>query len=325
MESGKLRVLLVAEESAGLQALKMVANGPYELAGVLASPSHESKAATVWNAAQKLNVPVWAASCVRHDDFAQTVIDLEVDLLLNVHSLYVIRGSILNACRLGAYNMHPGPLPQYAGLNVPSWAIYYGEQQHAVTVHEMTVEIDAGTIAYEAWFPIEDRDNGFSLMAKCVRAGVPLLEQLLDSAATEVATGTETIPRRPQDFSRRRYFGKNVPNAGQIDWNWLAADVVNHIRASDYSPFASPWGMPETTLMSDPFGISRAVLTHEEHAGVPAGTVGNKTGLGVLVACSDEWIEVRKLRVDGIAVDAVDVLSDGDVLGTASVPVAAYG
>lgn len=321
MASEKLRVLLVAEESAGLQTLKMITNGPHQLAGVLASPSHASKAATVWNATTQLDVPVLAAESVKDDAFAQTVLDLDVDVLLNVHSLYLIRGSILDACRLGAYNMHPGPLPHYAGLNVPSWAIYYGERQHAVTVHEMTPEIDAGTIAYDAWFPIEERDNGFSLMAKCVRAGVPLLSQLLDAAATELATGNATVPRRALDFSRRRYFGKKAPNAGQIDWNWPAAVVVNHIRASDYSPFTSPWGTPETWLMSDPFGVSRAVLTGEHHDDVAAGTVGAKTDKGVLVACADEWIEVRKLRIDDVSVDAADVLAQGDVL--IGVPLAA--
>lgn len=314
MATETLRVLLVAEESAGLQALKMITNGPHELAGVLASPSHASKAATVWNAAMRLDVPVLAAESVKDDAFAQTVLDLDVDVLLNVHSLYLIRRSILQACRHGAYNMHPGPLPQYAGLNVPSWAIYYGEKRHAVTVHEMTSEIDAGTIAYDAWFPIEERDNGFSLMAKCVRAGIPLLGQLLDAAATEAATGIPTVPRRAQDFSRRRYFGKKAPNAGQIDWNWLAADVVNHIRASDYSPFASPWGTPETWLMSDAFGVSRAAFTGEKHDEVAAGTVGERTDKGVLVACADEWIEVHKLRIDDVSIAAFDVLAAGDVL-----------
>jgi methionyl-tRNA formyltransferase len=314
MVTEKLRVLLVAEESAGLQTLKMITNGPHELVGVLASPSHGSKAATVWDAAVKLDAPVLPAESVKDDAFAQTVLDLNVDVLLNVHSLYLIRGSILEACKLGAYNMHPGPLPHYAGLNVPSWAIYYGERQHAVTVHEMTAEIDAGTIAYDAWFPIEERDNGFSVMAKCVRAGVPLLEQLLDAAATEMETGKPTVPRRAQDFSRRRYFGKKAPNAGQIDWNWPAADVVNHVRASDYSPFTSPWGAPEAWLVSDPFGVSRATLTGEGHDGVAAGTVGPQTDKGVLVACADEWIEVRKLRIDDVSVDAADVLAEGDVL-----------
>jgi len=313
-----LRVLLVGEESAGLQTLKLLDNSDHHLVGILASPTHESKAATLWSAAQKRQIRIWPAQFVRDPGFADTIIDLEVDVLLNVHSLYLIKGPLLEACRIGAWNMHPGPLPQYAGLNVPSWAIYNGETRHAVTVHEMTPQIDAGTVAYESWFPIEDHDNGFSLMAKCIRSGIPLLSQLLQAASEEAASGEPRIPRWQQDLGIRRYFGKEAPNGGQIDWDWLAKDVVNHIRASDYSPFPSPWGAPASCLLSDAFGIIRADRTAAHHGGVPSGTVGGRTDHGVLVACADEWIEVRRLLIDNTAVDAVDVLCEGDRLTGAS-------
>lgn len=310
----KLRVLLVAEESAGLQALKLLLDSTYELTGVLASPTHESRTATVWDAAHKADVPVWPAECVRDDQFATRISDLQVDLLLNVHSLYLIRGSILSACRIGAYNLHPGPLPDYAGLNVPSWAIYNGETEHAVTLHEMTAEIDAGTIAYSAGFPIESRDNGFSLTAKCIRSGLPLIGQLLQDASHERETGAATIPRIPQDFSKRQYFSKEAPNNGQLDWYRPAQDVVNHVRASDYSPFVSPWGAPETSLLGDSFGVVKVAGTGEPCSGVTPGTVGETTAEGVLVAAMDEWIEVRRVKVDDQVVAARDVLSKNDLL-----------
>lgn len=309
-----LRVLLVAEESAGLQTLKMLREGPHELAGVLASPDHESKMTTVWHAAKKADVPVWPAQSVRDDDFALKVDELAVDVLLNVHSLYLIRGSILEACRMGAYNLHPGPLPHYAGLNVPSWAIYSGEALHAVTLHEMTPDIDAGTIAYESWFPIEDRDNGFTLMAKCIRAGLPLVQQLLDAAAQERASGIPSVPRIAQDFSKRRYFGRQAPNSGQMNWNQPARTVLNHVRASDYSPFASPWGAPRTIRQGDDFGVIKTAATGQDVDDVAPGFVGAKTSHGILVACQDQWVEVRKLKTEQGVVDARTVLSSGDQL-----------
>lgn len=305
-----LRVLLVAEESAGLQTLNNLLKGPHELVGVLASPTHQSKAATVWNTAQKHGITALPAELVRHAEFAVQVEQLDVDLLLNVHSLYVIRGAVIEACRLGAFNMHPGPLPHYAGLNVPSWAIYNGETEHAVTVHEMTPEIDAGTIAYEARIAIEPNDTGFSLMAKCIRAGVPLVEQLLEAAAH----GRDAIPRIEQDLSRRRYFGRKAPNAGHVEWDWSADDVVNHVRASDYAPFVSPWGSPETQLGGQTVGILKAERTGLRHNGMSPGTVGESTDNGVHVAAADEWVLIRKVRVDDRNRNAVDVLSTGQIL-----------
>lgn len=314
-----LRVLLVAEESAGLQTLNKLLTGPHELVGVLASPTHQSKAATVWNTAQKHRITAWPAENVRDRAFAQRVAEQQVDLLLNVHSLYLIKGPIIDACRIGAFNMHPGPLPHYAGLNVPSWAIYNGETEHAVTIHEMTPEIDAGTIAYEARFPIDAAETGFSLMAKCIRAGVPLIEQLLDAAAQ----GANTIPRIPQDFSGRRYFGRKAPNAGQIEWDWPATDVVNHVRASDYAPFASPWGAPQTQLGSRVIQILKAERTGQRHDGMPPGTVGEAGERGILVAAADEWVLVRKALVDQRRRNAAEVLLPGQFLRAAGPAVTA--
>lgn len=318
MTNHRLRVLLVAEESAGLQTLKMLSESDHELVGVLASENHNSKAAHVWDAAAKLGVPTWPAMLVRDESFADRIREWNVDLLLNVHSLYLIRPAILEACRIGAFNMHPGPLPHYAGLNVSSWAIYNGESEHAVTVHQMVGDVDAGTIAFDAWFPIEERDNGFSLMAKCIRAGVPLIKQLLEAAEQ----GADAIPRKQQDLSRRRYFGKASPNAGQVEWDWSARDVFNHVRAADYSPFASPWGAPLTRSGDGSVGILKAELTGISNDGESPGTVGAVTDRGVLVACADEWLLIRKVTIDGIPTDPRTRLQEGAVLRAALAPAA---
>jgi len=67
-----------------------------------------------------------------------------VDLLLNIHSLYVTAREILQTPKIGCFNLHPFPLLRYAGLNPVCWALYDGETTHGVTLHGMTAEIDAG-------------------------------------------------------------------------------------------------------------------------------------------------------------------------------------
>ena len=67
---------------------------------------------------------------------------------MNVHSLFLIH-PWSSAPTIGSFNLHPGPLPEYAGLNVPSWAIYEGEKRsHGVTVHWMDEGVDTGPIAW---------------------------------------------------------------------------------------------------------------------------------------------------------------------------------
>ena len=123
-----MNILLVAEESAGVQTLRRLADSDDTLVGVLSSGIGACRGASVETAARRLGLSVLPAELVRDPSFADQVRALETDILLNVHSLHVVVPEILAALRIGSFNLHPGPLPQYAGLAAPSWAIYNGEK-----------------------------------------------------------------------------------------------------------------------------------------------------------------------------------------------------
>ncbi len=304
-----MNILLVAEESAGIQALRALAGTEQRVVGVLTTKPTRGGGSTVAGAADALGIPVLSSELVRQPSTADWVRGREVDLLLNIHSLYLIQLDVVRAPRIGSFNLHPGPLPQYAGLNAPSWAIYRGERRHAVTVHWMEAEIDTGPIAYAASFEITEEDTGFTVSARCVREGVPLLVRLVEAASTDPAS----IPAVSQDLTRRRYFGRAVPDDGRIVWSRTAREVVDFVRACDYMPFPSPWGHPRANLRGRELEILKTSRAHQSSAAVP-GTVGRVRDGTAAVATGDEWIHVHRLRVDGGAVDAGDVLVAGDRL-----------
>jgi methionyl-tRNA formyltransferase len=306
-----LRVFVVAEESAGAHALDalLAASESLEIVAVVTATEPEGKRRPlVAAAATRHGLDVIPASTLGSGSFAETIRDLGVDLLINVHSLFVLDSDVVNAPRIGSFNLHPGPLPEYAGLNAPSWAIYQGETMHAVTVHWMDARIDSGPVAYSASFAVEGADTGLSLTAKCVRHGVPLLLQLVADAARYPAA----IPRHEQDLRRRRYFGREVPNEGRLVWADSAGQIVRFVRAADYGPFDSPWGIPRTRLADGPVGITKASLTGEA-TGEPPGTVASPLeGGGVMVAADDEWVAVHRIWRDGRSLSPREICSPGD-------------
>ena len=301
-----MNVLLVAEESAGIQVLRMVAGSEHKLVAVLTEPPTRGGGATVASVAETLGVQILPSTSVRDPEFAEWMRSEEIDLLLNVHSLYVIHADLVAAPRIGSFNLHPGPLPEYAGLNAPSWAIYQGETRHAVTVHWMEPGIDTGAIAYEASFEIAADDTGLSLSARCVREGLPLFQQLLDAAAQ----GRDAVPATEQDLSRRRYFGADVPNDGRITWASPAREVVDFVRACDYFPFPSPWGQARAGLNGETVAITKASRTGEAADAEP-GLVGPSDEDAVRVATGDEWIAVHRVHADGQPQPAGAVLVQG--------------
>lgn len=300
-----MKVLLAAEEAAGVQALHLVRRSGHEVVAVLTSRAGRAGSRSpVHDAAAELGCPVWPADEVKDPRLAERVRAAGVDVLLNVHSLFLIRPEVLAACRLGAYNMHPGRLPEYAGLNTISWALYHGEPTHAVTIHRIAPRVDAGPIAYQTTFPIAEQDTALTLGVKGVKAGLPLIERLLAALAGDPSS----VPSIPQDLARRRYYGRDVPQAGRLDWSRPARAVVNFVRACDYVPFHSPWGHPRTRLAGRAVAVVKARLTGER-SDQPPGTVGRVVGDGVLVATVDEWVLVHRVLIGERVVPAAQAVT----------------
>lgn len=307
----RLNILLVGEESAGIQTLRALSQSGHRVVAVMASPPKANNGATtLWNVAEKLGYPTWPAKSVKDPGLADRLRAEKIDLLLNVHSLFIIPGEVLAVPRIGSFNMHPGPLPRYAGLQTVSWAIYRGEASYGVTIHKMLPGIDTGPIAYQTIFDTEETDTGLTLSSKCARAGVALGLRLIETATEN----PDTIPLAPQDLTKREYFAKGViPNGGRLYWSVRGQEIVNFVRACDYFPFNSPWGHPRAILQDQEIRLTRAKLS-----GLPCdarpGTVGEYVESGVQVASLDEWIVVSRLMVEGKHIDAADLLRPGDRL-----------
>jgi UDP-4-amino-4-deoxy-L-arabinose formyltransferase/UDP-glucuronic acid dehydrogenase (UDP-4-keto-hexauronic acid decarboxylating) len=304
----RLRVVVIAEEAAGVQVLRGLLSlpTPPEIVAVLTRSSAEgAERPVVYESAQKLGLDVWPSSSVRSPELATRLRSAEVDLLMNVHSLFLIHPSVLAAPTIGSFNLHPGLLPEYAGLNVPSWAIYEGARSHGVTLHWLDEGIDTGPIAWQERFDVESTDTGLALSGKCVRLGVPLLLRL----ATVAATDARLIPREEQDLSRRRYFSAGPPSEGRVDWAQPADAILRFVRAADYAPFDSPWGHPRAQLAGVSVGVAKAAGTGVA-AAQPPGTVVELDDAGAVVATADELILVQRLWLDGHYLKPKELLAD---------------
>lgn len=305
-------MLLIAEESAGVQTLRMLGDTGHNVAGVMASRTKPSGGLpTLWEIAQSLGCQAWPAELVKDPAFGLQMAGQQLDLILNVHSLYVIRPELLRAASIGAFNLHPGPLPRYAGLNAPSWAIYRGETTHGVTLHKMVPEVDAGPIAYQTLFPIGATDTAFKVASRCIREGTVLLRRLLETASHS----PQEIPQVSQDLSKREYFGRGVPEDGILSWSRPAEHLVRFVRACDYDPYRSPWGKTRSFLNGREIAITRASLTRSGCGDALPGTV-RQVQESIQVAASDEWVTVEEVAVQGRRAKPGEVLSSGDRLGS---------
>jgi amino acid adenylation domain-containing protein len=191
---------------------------------------------------------------------------IEFDILLSVGNFAVIPDALLARAKRISVNYHYGPLPEYSGLHVPSWAIFEGAADYAITWHRIGKLVDGGNILKRVQVPIEAADTALSLGLKCDEAAFESFGALL--ADFEEGSVSEI----PQELGRRRYFSRlsQFPAEGVIDWSAGAEQIAALVRAADYGRFVSPLVWPKVLIDSQFFAVRRASIgppTEARHAG----------------------------------------------------------
>jgi methionyl-tRNA formyltransferase len=125
-------------------------------------------------------------------DYGLELARLPFDHLFAITHLALLPERILRLPARGAVNFHDGPLPRYAGLNAPAWALIHGEARHGVSWHVMTPELDGGPLLKERSFELAADETSFSLNTKCFAAGLDSFTELV----AELSAGTSARRRR---------------------------------------------------------------------------------------------------------------------------------
>ena len=165
--------------------------------------------------------------------------------LISVNSTAIIGRAVLERFAGRAVNIHPGRLPDFAGLYAVQWAIRLGEKATAATAHFMTETVDVGDVIHAAPVPITPHDTGLSAWLRCLRAQAGVLKWLL----TQIATGRE-LPRVGQDLSRRRCFKAADALGDHLPSHLHAVQAERWVRAGNYQPLSSPTYRPTLVVLS---------------------------------------------------------------------------
>ena len=68
------------------------------------------------------------------------------DYLFAITHPEIIPDAVLQLPQVLSVNFHDGPLPLYAGLNTPAWALMNNEDKYGITWHKITPGVDEGDI-----------------------------------------------------------------------------------------------------------------------------------------------------------------------------------
>jgi phosphoribosylglycinamide formyltransferase-1 len=119
------------------------------------------------------------------DRFIEAIQDARADLVVLAGFMRVLKPKFLGAFSGRIINLHPSLLPAFPGLDGIGQAFRAGVKVTGCTVHEVTLEVDAGRILAQTQVPIAPEDTLETLTAKVHAAE----HQLLPAVIAKLSVG----------------------------------------------------------------------------------------------------------------------------------------
>lgn len=220
---------------------------------------------------------------------------LELDIAVVVAFGQILVAEVLDAPRLGCFNVHGSLLPRWRGAAPIQRALMAGDDVTGVQVMRMSLGLDEGAVLATETVRIGLLDTAGTLHDRLAEAGARLLPPTL--ATIEAGTAIET----PQAADGVTYAKKIKPAEARIDWSRPAAEVDLHIRG--LSPFPGAWF--EAASDKGPVRV-KALLSRVEDA---YGLAGKTLDDSLLIACGSGAVRLLRAQREGkSAQDAADFL-----------------
>src|SRR6516165_4973656 len=133
----------------------------------------------VEDAARKLGIPVLTPKTLKTPEALAEFSAFEADAGVVVAYGMILPQAILDAPKLGCYNLHASLLPRWRGAAPINRAIMAGDAESGVMVMKMDVGLDAGDVAMAEHIAITDRMTASDLHDALARLGADLMVRAL--------------------------------------------------------------------------------------------------------------------------------------------------
>ena len=183
--------------------------------------------------ARRLGIPVLTPKTLKTPEALEEFSAHDADAAVVVAYGMILPQAILDAPRLGCFNLHASLLPRWRGAAPINRAIMAGDAETGVMVMKMDVGLDTGDVAMAERLAISDRMTAADLHD----ALAPLGADLMVRAMGALQRGGLQLTRQSEDGVT--YAAKIDKAEARIDWNKSAHAVLRHIHG--LSPFPGAW------------------------------------------------------------------------------------
>jgi methionyl-tRNA formyltransferase len=270
--------------------LELVAHG-HEIAAVYtraAKPAGRGmklQLSPVEQEARRLGIPVLTPSTLKTPESREEFSAHQADAAVVVAYGMILPKTILDAPKLGCFNLHASLLPRWRGAAPINRAIMEGDAESGVMVMKMDVGLDTGDVAMAERLAITDTMTAADLHD----ALAPLGADLMVRAMGALERGRLQLTKQSEEGVT--YAAKIEKAEARIDWNKPSRAVLRHIHG--LSPFPGAW----CEMANEGEQMRAKILRCEliDRSGSPGDLLDDR----LTVACKEGAIRILELQRAG--------------------------
>ena len=183
--------------------------------------------------ARRLGIPVLTPRTLKTPEALAEFEAHDADAAVVVAYGMILPQAILDAPKLGCYNLHGSLLPRWRGAAPINRAVMSGDRESGVMVMKMDAGLDTGDVAMAERIAITDQMTAADLHDALAPLGADLMVRAIG------ALERGQLQLRKQSEQGVTYAAKIEKSEAHIDWRRPAHAVLRHIHG--LSPFPGAW------------------------------------------------------------------------------------
>jgi methionyl-tRNA formyltransferase len=271
--------------------LRALAKAGHEIAAVYSQPprpagrGHKTQASPVQACAEAEGWPVRTPKSLKDPAEQAAFAALDLDAAVVVAYGLILPQAVLDAPRLGCFNVHASLLPRWRGAAPIQRAILAGDVETGVTIMRMDAGLDTGPMLLRDAVPIGARTTAAELHDTLAALGARLIVEALAG----VARGT--LEATPQPDAGVTYAAKLSKAESALDWRRTANELERQVRAF------SPWPGADARFGGESIKILEAEVLDDNRGQAP-GTAIDDT---LTIACGVGALRLVRVQRAGKA------------------------
>jgi len=234
-----LRLVYMGSPDFSVPTLARLLEAGHEVVAVYSQPprpagrGHKERLSPVHSFAESRGLSVHTPKSLKSADEKEAFATLEADVAVVAAYGLILPKAILDAPRLGCFNVHASLLPRWRGAAPIQRAILAGDRETGVTIMQVDEGLDTGPMLLVGRTPITRDTTAQGLHDTLAAMGGNLMVEALEG----VASGT--LSPTPQPDTGETYARKLERHEGRLDWSLPAEHLERAVRA--LNPWPGVW------------------------------------------------------------------------------------